>query len=474
MFLWLLNHLTALTPESLAGWAKITPRAAMAAGISFAVAVLLGPWWIAWLRRHFREPIKSDSPEVARLHRDKQSTPTMGGLFVIAALIASLLLFGDLHNGYVAPALVVALGLTAIGIVDDLVKIRTAANGIGVRTKLTAQLLVAAAAAAMLYRQQAAVPGGLSLTLPLAGISFSLGLWFVPLAIVVIVGASNAVNLTDGLDGLAGGCLLAAMAAVTGLVYAAGHAQWAAYLGVPRIPHAGEMTVLAAAMIGGTLGFLWFNCHPAQVFLGNTGALPLGGLLGLLALVARQELLLVLIAGVFVIEAASVIVQIGYYKWHRRRLLLCAPCTTTSNSSAGPKTKSSCVFGSPRHCVPCWALPRSSWARPMPLTAVQWQVLTFVVQRSLLPHQVRDLPQTLPDGHLTRSPKNPRTFPLAKPYPAIRCFKDYGLHRGKRIEGVGGEIEARWANSYRQPPIPSAHQRQTKQAPGICLAACIP
>ena len=325
MLLWIFNHLTAVSPDSLGGWGKITPRTSLAAGISFAVAVLLGPLWIGWLRRHFRESIKSDSPEVARLHRDKQSTPTMGGLFVIAALIASLLLFGDLQNGYVAPALVVAIGLTLLGIVDDLVKIRTAAKGISARSKFVAQLLVAGVAAVLLYQQQATVPDGLLLRLPLVGTSFSLGLWFLPLAVVVIVGASNAVNLTDGLDGLAGGCLLAATAAMTGLVYAAGHAQWAAYLGVPRIPHAGEMTVLAGAMIGGILAFLWFNCHPAQVFLGNTGALPLGGLLGLLAVVARQELLLVVIAGVFVVEAASVIVQVGYYKWRRRRLLRCAP-----------------------------------------------------------------------------------------------------------------------------------------------------
>jgi phospho-N-acetylmuramoyl-pentapeptide-transferase len=249
----------------------------------------------------------------------------MGGLFVVAALIASLLLFGDLGNGYVAPALIVAIGLTLVGVVDDLVKIRTAAKGISARSKFMAQLLVAGAAAVLLYRQQAAVDDGLLLRLPLVGSSFSLGLWFLPLAVVVIVGASNAVNLTDGLDGLAGGCLLTATAAMTGLVYAAGHAEWAAYLGVPRIPYAGEMTVLAGAMIGGILGFLWFNCHPAQVFLGNTGALPLGGLLGLLAVVARQELLLIVVAGVFVVEAASVIVQVSYYKWRRRRLLRCAP-----------------------------------------------------------------------------------------------------------------------------------------------------
>ncbi len=325
MLLWLLHGLSSFSPESFCDWGKITPRAAVAAAVSFSVAVLLGPRWIAWLRRRFRESIKSDSAEVARLHRDKQSTPTMGGLFVVAALVVSVLLFGDLNNPYVLPALIVAVGLTLVGIADDLVKIRTEAKGISARTKLAGQLLVAGAAAVMLYHEQSAVQDGLLLRLPILGTSISMGLWFIPLAVLVMVGASNAVNLTDGLDGLAGGCLIAAVAAMTGLVYAAGHAGWAAYLGVPRIPQAGEMTVLAAAMIGGVLGFLWFNCHPAQVFLGNTGALPLGGLLGFLAVVARQELLLVVIAGVFVVEAGSVILQVGYFKWTHRRLFRCAP-----------------------------------------------------------------------------------------------------------------------------------------------------
>jgi phospho-N-acetylmuramoyl-pentapeptide-transferase len=214
--------------------------------------------------------------------------------------------------------------MTLVGIVDDLVKLRTTAKGISARRKLAAQAAVAGVAAVVLYQQQASVTDGLLLRVPGIG-PLSLGLWFIPLATVVIVAASNAVNLTDGLDGLAGGCLIAATAAMTVLVYAAGHAEWAAYLGVPRIPHAGEMTVLAGGMIGGVLGFLWFNCHPAQVFMGNTGALPLGGLLGVLAVVARQELLLVVVGGVFVAEAASVILQVGYYKCRRRRLLRCAP-----------------------------------------------------------------------------------------------------------------------------------------------------
>jgi phospho-N-acetylmuramoyl-pentapeptide-transferase len=325
MFLWLIHHCSTLSPGFLDAWAKITPRAAMAAGVSFALAVLLGPLWIAWLRRRFPEPIKSDSAKLLELRGDKQSTPTMGGLFVVAAFLIAFLLFGNLQNGYVASALVVTLGFTAIGIVDDLVKIRTAAGGISARAKLTAQVAVGLTAAVLLYREQAAVHDGLLLRLPVFSFQCSLGLWFIPLATLVIVGASNAVNLTDGLDGLAGGCLISAAVALTGLIYAAGHAGWAAYLGVPRIPQAGEMTVLAAGIIGGVLGFLWFNCHPAQVFLGNTGASPLGGLLGFLAVVARQEIVLIPIAGVFVVEALSVIAQVGFFKWTHRRLLRCAP-----------------------------------------------------------------------------------------------------------------------------------------------------
>jgi phospho-N-acetylmuramoyl-pentapeptide-transferase len=326
MLLWLFDRLSVVLPHAApAALQKITLRASLAALLSFALAVLLGPHMIAWLRGRFREPIKSDSPQVLRLHRDKRSTPTMGGLFIVAGLIGGVLLLGDLGNRYVLVALLVVCGLALIGAVDDLVKLRAAANGISARGKLAAQLAVATLAAVLLYPTQAALPDGLLLRVPLMQTGFSLGLWFIPVTVLVIVGASNAVNLTDGLDGLAGGCLIFAAAAMTALVYAAGHAGWAEYLHVPRIPGAGEMTVLAGAMIGGVAGFLWFNCHPAQVFMGDTGALPLGGLLGLLAVVARQELLLVVIGGVFVAEALSVILQVGYHRWRRRRIFLCAP-----------------------------------------------------------------------------------------------------------------------------------------------------
>ena len=330
MLLWLLDYLARSSPYDFAsgefaGWDKITFRASLAAIVGFTLAVMLGPRLIGWLRLRFREPIKGDSPRLCRMHREKEATPTMGGLFLIAGLLAGVVTFGDLGNGYLQTALVVAVGLTAIGFVDDLAKLRSGANGISARSKLTGQLVVAAVAALMVYRQHAGVADGLVLWTPVVGTSFSLGLWFIPLAVIVIVGFSNAVNLTDGLDGLAGGCFLFAAGAMALVAYASGHAEWARYLGLPRLPGAGEMTVLGGSMIGGVLGFLWFNCHPAQVFMGDTGSLPLGGLLGLFAVATRQEFLLVLIGGVFVAEAASVILQVGWYKWSRRRLFLCAP-----------------------------------------------------------------------------------------------------------------------------------------------------
>lgn len=326
MLLWLLDHLAAWWPGvAAAALGKITLRAALAALVSFLMAVVLGPRWIAWLRRRFREPIKCDSADICRLHRDKESTPTMGGLFIVAGLIVGILLFGDLANRYLHVAILLGAGLTLVGAVDDLVKLHRPANGLSARTKLACQTAVALVAAALLYQHHAVVPDGLVLRVPLVGTAVGLGLWFVPLAVLVIVGSSNAVNLTDGLDGLAGGCLIFATAAMTVVTYAAGHAQLAEYLHVPRLPGVGEMTIMAGALIGGVLGFLWFNCHPAQVFMGDTGALPLGGLLGLLAVAARQELLLLVVGGVLVAEAGSVILQVGFYKWRRRRLFLCAP-----------------------------------------------------------------------------------------------------------------------------------------------------
>jgi phospho-N-acetylmuramoyl-pentapeptide-transferase len=310
--------------ESLTGFENTTLRAAIAAAAGFAFLVLSGSRLIAWLRSRFPEPIVSDSPRIVELHQSKRATPTLGGLLVLAGIAAALLLVADLGNRYVQAAFVIAVGFGAVGLADDVLKLGRS-RGLAPRAKLCGQLVVASIAAAMIYGQQAAMPAETPLRLDLAGASLRLGLWFLPLAVVVIVGASNAVNLADGLDGLAGGCLVCASGAMGVADYLAGHAELAVWLGLPHVAGAGEMAILAAAMIGAVLGFLWFNCHPAQVFMGDTGSLPLGALLGLLAVVARQEILLAVVGGVFVAEAASVIVQVGYFKWRKRRVFRCAP-----------------------------------------------------------------------------------------------------------------------------------------------------
>ncbi|MDY0167197.1 MAG: phospho-N-acetylmuramoyl-pentapeptide-transferase [Thermoguttaceae bacterium] len=326
MLLSLLDFLTDTWAEpALAGLAKITLRAALAALASFLVAVVVGPRWIGWLRARFREPILCDSEAVRRLHEHKSATPTMGGLFIVAGLAGATCLMADLSNLLVQAALLLVVGLGLVGAVDDLVKLRGTRNGLSVRSKFAAQLVVATLVAVLIWEHHRHLPDGLVLALPLWGQVGNLGIAFIPLAVLVLVGSSNAVNLTDGLDGLAGGCLIFTTAAMAAVTYAAGHAEMAQYLAIPRIPGAGELTVPAAALVGGVMGFLWFNCHPAQVFMGDTGALPLGGLLGLLALAARQEWLLVVVGGVFVAEAGSVILQVGSFKLRRKRIFRCAP-----------------------------------------------------------------------------------------------------------------------------------------------------
>ncbi len=212
------------------------------------------------------------------------------------------------------------------------------------------------------------IPEALALTLPFGAGQLQLGSWFVPLAILVVVGSANAVNLADGLDGLAGGCLVFAVGALGAVACACAHEPWAAALGLPPLPVAGEMVVLAAAMLGAVLGFLWFNCHPAQVFMGDTGSLPLGALMGLLAVVTRQEIRLVLIGGVFVAEAISVMLQVGYFRWRRKRLLRLRRCTTISNCWAGRKLRVVVRFWiAAALCALCSGWPRSPC--PAPRTA---------------------------------------------------------------------------------------------------------
>ncbi len=303
----------------------LTARTAAASLTSFLLALLCGPMAIAWLKRRFRERIHSASPKLDALHANKHATPTMGGLFVVVAVVGATLLWADPTSTYVQIALVTVVGFGVIGAVDDWIKLRTERKGLSVRAKFLLQTALACVLAVWLYIHQRNQPFGTDLVWPIGNGVIPLGAGLILWSVLVLVGSSNAVNLTDGLDGLASGCMVFAGSAFVGLAYLAGHRVLADYLGLPYMPGAGELAIVLGAMVGAVLGFLWFNCYPAQVFLGDTGSLSIGALLGLAALATRQEVLLVIVGGVFVLETLSVILQVAWFRLTGRRLILCSP-----------------------------------------------------------------------------------------------------------------------------------------------------
>ena len=330
MLVWLLEQFGAVVEPHAAGDSRVylTARAAMAALTAFVAAIVLGPRAITWLNERFRENVTSASASLDALHADKSGTPTMGGLFVVAATVIATFICGNLSSPYTILAVFVLFGFGAIGAADDWSKAHSAANkgrGLTARRKLAWQCGVAAVAAIGLHIVNAPEPAGLWLIWPIGNAGLYLGGLFTIWAVLVLVGSSNGVNLTDGLDGLAGGCLAIAGSAFVLLCYLGGHSELAAYLNIAYLPGVGELCVVLAASVGAILGFLWFNAHPAQVFMGDTGALPLGALLGLAALACRQEVLLVVIGGVFVVETLSVFLQVGVYKATGSRLIACSP-----------------------------------------------------------------------------------------------------------------------------------------------------
>jgi phospho-N-acetylmuramoyl-pentapeptide-transferase len=330
MLVWLVNWFAPMLRQMelhTAGDSRVflTARTALASMTAFVLAIALGPLAIRWLRGRFRERIASASKRLNEIQASKQSTPTMGGLFIVASIVIGTLLFGDLTNPFTQLALLTTVCFGALGACDDWIKLNTPRNGLSVRQKFAAQVLFALVIGSILYWHQRTVPHGLELVWPLGAGSLWLGGGFIAWSVLVIVGTSNAVNLTDGLDGLAGGCTVFAGSAFVALAYLAGHRTMADYLGVPFISGCGELSVVLGAMVGAMLGFLWFNCYPAQVFMGDTGALPVGALLALAALVSRQEALLVIVGGIFVIETLSVLLQLGWYRLTGNRLIACSP-----------------------------------------------------------------------------------------------------------------------------------------------------
>lgn len=344
MLFWLLNTYS----DALAAWhiaspgetrVFLTARTALATVSSFLVAVLYGPFAIRWLKKHFRERIDSASPRLNELHSTKKSTPTMGGLFIVVAIVAAAMLCGDLGNRFLQLGIVTVVLFGAIGAVDDWVKNRTSKRGLTARQKFAAQCVASMLVLFPLYWHLRSYPQMQGLPLDLGFLTIALGPAFVLWGGFVMVGTSNGVNLTDGLDGLAGGCLLIAGSAFAALSYLAGHKVMAAYLEIPHVTGTGELCILFGAMIGALLGFLWFNCHPAMVFMGDTGSLPLGALLAYGALCIRQELLLLVIGGVFVIETLSVIAQVVSFKLTGKRIILCSPLHNHFVFRGDPETR---------------------------------------------------------------------------------------------------------------------------------------
>jgi phospho-N-acetylmuramoyl-pentapeptide-transferase len=302
----------------------ITMRAILAALTALLIALALGPRVIAWLQhKKVGQTVRDDGPGT---HLVKAGTPTMGGTLMLLAIGAGSLLWGDLRNPYLWLALGVTLAFGLVGFVDDYRKLtRRNTRGLSPSAKMLWQTLAALAAALYLYAS-ADQPLDTALLVPyLKGVFIPLGILYVGFVVLVIVGASNAVNLTDGLDGLA---TMPAVLVAGGLgifAYVAGNVIFARYLDVPYVPGAGEMLVFCAAIGGAGLGFLWFNAYPAQVFMGDVGALSLGAALGIVAVIVHQEIILLIMGGVFVLETLSVMIQVASFKLTGRRVFRMAP-----------------------------------------------------------------------------------------------------------------------------------------------------
>ena len=330
MFLWFIQYFSSLLHQlesRTTGDSRVylTARTAAASVCAFFLALVLGPMAIRWLNARFRERVHSDSERLNELQAHKNETPTMGGLFVMAAVLFSSLIWADLSSRYVLTGIFVLVSLTGLGALDDWIKLTTVRKGLTVKQKLSAQVFVAVISVVLIWLEQRTKPHGTSLIWPLGNAAIVLGPWFIAWGILVLVGTSNAVNLTDGLDGLATGCTIFAGSAFVALTYLCGHRVIADYLMIPHITGAGELTIILGALVGAMLGFLWFNCYPAQVFMGDAGSLPIGGLLALSALVIRQEVLLAIVGGIFVLETLSVVFQVSWFRLTGRRLILCSP-----------------------------------------------------------------------------------------------------------------------------------------------------
>jgi phospho-N-acetylmuramoyl-pentapeptide-transferase len=318
----------------------ITVRTAYASLTALFLSLVLGPWLVRKLREmQIGQYIREEGPE---RHQTKAGTPTMGGVLIVIATLVPTLLWADLANTYVLLALFAMLAFGAIGFADDYSKmVRRHSLGLTGNTKLFLQMLVSVVTGVALllltaygvYSTQLIVPFFKKFHPDLVIHSLLPNPYLWPIAylpflifiVLVIVGSSNAVNLTDGLDGLAIGCVVVAAGALTVVTYISSHARFATYLDIQYIPRVGELTVFCGALVGAAIGFLWYNAHPAEIFMGDVGSLALGGTIGVIAVIIKQEILLFFVGGVFVIEALSVILQVASYRLTGKRIFRMAP-----------------------------------------------------------------------------------------------------------------------------------------------------
>lgn len=324
MIYWIAKQFTAQL-SFLNLFSYLTLRAIFAAISALAISLVIGPWMIDKLSRYqIGQVVRDDGPQT---HLKKAGTPTMGGLLILVAIIVSTLLWADLSNRFVWIVLGVTTAFGLVGFFDDYLKlVKKNPKGLIARWKYFWQSVAGLGAALALW-YTAASPSDTTLYLPLLkSFALPLGIFgFVLLTYLMIVGMSNAVNLTDGLDGLAIMPAVMVAAALGVFAYASGNALFAGYLSIPAVPQAGEVLIFCAALVGAGLGFLWFNAYPAQVFMGDIGALALGAALGVIAVIVRQEVVVLVMGGIFVLETASVILQVASFKLRGKRIFRMAP-----------------------------------------------------------------------------------------------------------------------------------------------------
>jgi phospho-N-acetylmuramoyl-pentapeptide-transferase len=318
----------------------ITVRTAYASLTALFIALVLGPWVIRRLQEmQIGQFIREEGP---KSHQAKAGTPTMGGVLIVIATVVPAFLWADLRNPYILLSIGAMISFGAIGFIDDYSKVvRRQNKGLSARGKIVFQIITSLAAGVVLLALMTRGVYSTQLVVPffknfhpdlvvhrLLDFNYVWPLAFVPFLLFIVlvaVGSSNAVNLTDGLDGLAIGCTIIAAGALTILTYLTSNSRFANYLEIQYIPNAGELTVFCGALVGASLGFLWYNAHPADVFMGDVGSLALGGTLGIVAIIIKQEILLFFIGGVFVLEALSVILQVGSYRLTKKRIFKMAP-----------------------------------------------------------------------------------------------------------------------------------------------------